>query len=124
MKNRPFISKRFHFILDARDCDLFLSSDKFFLTGLVKKIVKLIDMKILKGPVIARSIPENPGLSVFAIIDYSHISIHTFTDSKEFCLDVFSCKPLGYKKLENYVKKTFGLKDRQVFKSVVKYDLK
>lgn len=79
-------------------------------------------MKILKGPETAAGIPVNPGLSTFAIIDFSHISIHTFTNTKEFCLDIFSCKEFDSKKLENFVKQTFKLSNKQIFKSIVRYD--
>jgi S-adenosylmethionine/arginine decarboxylase-like enzyme len=121
MNKKSSSSRRFHFIIDAFKCDAALLSDKAFLVSLIKKIAKLIDMKIIKGPVAAKGIPVNPGYSVFAIIDFSHISIHTFTDPGEFCLDVFSCKPFDYKKLENYIKRVFKLKDNQIFKSVIKY---
>ncbi len=121
MKKR-FISKRFHLIMDAFNCDIALLCDKKFLTELVRKIAKMLDMKILKGPEVAKGMPINPGLTVFAIIDFSHISIHTFTASKEFCLDIFSCKPFDYKKLENCVRSAFKLKNGQIFKSIVKYD--
>jgi len=122
MPKRFSPSKRFHFILDAFNCNKALLSDKAFLTDLIKKIAKLIKMKIVKGPVAVQGIPANPGYSVFAIIDFSHISIHTFTDSNEFCLDVFSCKPFDYKKVESFIKKIFQLKNKQILKSTVKYD--
>lgn len=122
MNKKSSSSRRFHFIIDAFNCDRALLSDRAFLTCLIKKIAKLIGMKIIKGPVAAKGIPLNPGFSVFAIIDFSHISIHTFTDPGEFCLDVFSCRPFNYKKLERYIKKAFKLGDKQICKSVVKYD--
>jgi S-adenosylmethionine decarboxylase len=122
MNKKSSSSRRFHFIIDAFNCNRALLSDRAFLVNLIKKIAKLIDMKIIKGPVAAKGIPINPGFSVFAIIDFSHISIHTFTDPGEFCMDVFSCRPFNYKKLENYVKKTFKLNDKQILKSIVKYD--
>ena len=122
MNEQSFTSRRFHFIVDAFDCDVSLLSNQVFLEKLVRQIAKLLDMKILKGPEVAVGIPENPGLSAFAIIDFSHISIHTFTNSKEFCLDIFSCKAFDYKKLEKFVKHTFGLTDKQIYKSIVRYD--
>lgn len=122
MSDKSFISRRFHFIVDAFGCDIELLSDETFLTNLIKEISTLLDMTIIKGPEIAKGIPENPGLTAFAIIDFSHISIHTFTNSKEFCLDIFSCKQFDYKKLENYVLKIFKLKKNQIFKSIVRYD--
>ncbi len=121
MNKKSSSSRRFHFIIDAFKCNTVLLSDKAFLVNLIKKIAKLINMKIIKGPVVAKGIPLNPGFSVFAIIDFSHISIHTFPASNEFCMDVFSCKPFDFRKLENYIKRVFKLKDNQVFKSVVKY---
>lgn len=122
MEKHSFISKRFHLVIDACNCDVVLLSDKNFLMDLIKKMAELLGIKIIKGPEIAEGIPINPGLTVFAIIDFSHISIHTFTDSKEFCLDIFSCKPFDYERLEEYIKKVFKLKDKQIFKSIVKYD--
>ena len=122
MGDQSFTSRRFHFIIDAFGCDVALLSNIDRLRVLVKQIVKLLDMNILKGPVIARGIPDNPGLSVFALIDFSHISIHTFTNSKEFCLDIFSCKMFDYKKLETFVKNIFNLTDKQIYKSIVRYD--
>jgi S-adenosylmethionine/arginine decarboxylase-like enzyme len=122
MNEQSFTSRRFHFVIDAFDCDVSLISNKLLLVELLLEVTKLLDMKVLKGPEIAEGIPENPGLSAFAIIDFSHISIHTFTNSKEFCLDIFSCKTFDYKKLEKYIKRTFALKNKQMYKSIVRYN--
>jgi len=117
-----FVSKRFHIIIDAFDCDLALLSNETFLMDLEKQIAKLLGMRIIKGPIAAQGVPEDPGLSVFSIIDFSHISIHTFTDARQFYLDIFSCKQFDYAKLESYIKKVFNLKDGQFFKTVVRRD--
>lgn len=122
MNIQPFTSRRFHFIIDAFGCEKKLLSDKALLIELTKKIADLLDMKIIKGPEIAEGVPANPGLTIFAIIDFSHISIHTFTNTSEFCLDIFSCKSFDYKKLENFVKENFKITDKQIFKSIVRYD--
>ena len=122
MTEQQFTSRRFHFIIDAFDCNVDLLKNQEFLEKLVHKIAKLLEMKILKGPETAPGIPENPGLSTFAIIDFSHISIHTFTNSREFCWNIFSCKDFDSKKLERFVKRTFQIKDTQIFKSIVRYD--
>lgn len=124
MTKNSFSPRRFHLIVGAFDCRVSLLSNKNFLIKLVKKIAKMIDMKIIKGPEFAEGVPENPGLSVFAIIDFSHISIHTFTNSKEFSLDIFSCKPFDYEKVEKYIKKIFKINDKQIFKSIVNNDFK
>ncbi len=122
MNKASYISRRFHFVLDAFDCNMALLENKAFLVKLVKDIAKLIDMKILKGPVLAKGVPANPGYTIFTIVDFSHISIHTFTKSNEFCLDVFSCKSFSYKKLEKFIKQTFKLTDKKILKCIVKYD--
>lgn len=58
---------------------------------ILEELPPLIGMKTLYGPVIIQGVPENPGVTGFVIIDYSHISIHTFTDTVSL-IDVFSCK--------------------------------
>ena len=49
-------------------------------------------MQILGGPVVTHGFPGNEGLSGFVLIDFSHISIHTFTKDKQALVDIFSCK--------------------------------
>lgn len=93
-----------------------------FLKTILKEVSKLIEMKIIYGPVVVKGCKENPGLSVFCIIDYSHISIHTFTKDKEFCFDIFSCKPFSYSKVEKYLTKKLNLKKEQIFKSIPEYE--
>jgi len=122
MNEKPFISRRFHYIVDAFDVDPVMLSDKDFLIKTVKEIATLLDMKILKGPDYAVGIPENPGITLYTIIDFSHIAIHTFTDPKEFCLDIFSCKEFDVNKLDKYVRKTFNLRDNKLYKANVRYD--
>lgn len=112
-------ARRFHLIIDAFDCDAKLLADKAFLVELVHRITEEVGMHILKGPEYADGIPENPGVSVFAIIDFSHISIHTFTNYREFSLDIFSCKPFDYQKAEDLVKSSFKITDQQVSRLVV-----
>lgn len=89
--------KRWQIILDVSHVqDKHLTS----IAGLKKFLVHLthtIGMNVLKGPIVANGIPENPGLSGVVIIDFSHISVHTFTDTHEALVDIFSCKPYDQK---------------------------
>ena len=107
------MTRRFHLIIDAVECDPKFLNNKKFLIQTIEKIADLLKMKIIKGPVVVKGTAQNPGLTAFAIIDFSHISIHTFTQSNEFCLDIFSCKKFNYDQLKKFVKKTFSL--NQVF---------
>lgn len=61
----------------------------------MRKLIKTIDMNILAGPYSTRvSKKGNKGLSGVAIIDTSHISIHTWDENNPALiqLDVYSCK--------------------------------
>jgi S-adenosylmethionine/arginine decarboxylase-like enzyme len=60
-----------------------------------RKLIKTIDMNILAGPYSSQvSKKGNKGLSGVAIIDTSHISIHTWDEQQPALiqLDVYSCK--------------------------------
>lgn len=84
---------RFHIIIDVSNVPDPVLSDEEKLTNFLNTLPGTIGMSVLKGPVVASGIPENPGLSGFVIIDFSHISIHTFTTHKQVLVDIFSCKP-------------------------------
>ena len=61
----------------------------------MRKLIKTIDMNILAGPYSSQvSKKGNKGLSGVAIIDTSHISIHTWDEEQPALiqLDVYSCK--------------------------------
>jgi len=120
MRKQP--AKRYHLILDAVGVENKYLTDKEFLKKFLKEIVKLVNMNILYGPIAVEGVPENPGLSTFCIIDFSHISIHTFTETKEIYVDVFSCMPFDYSKIEKYLIKKFNLQPEQIFKAKPKYN--
>lgn len=96
-------AKRYHVLIDVSGVDNAILNDEEGLSGFLKKLPGMIGMSVLKGPEIAVGIPENPGLSGFVIIDYSHISIHTFTNSNEALVDIFSCKPYNQEVTTNAV---------------------
>lgn len=86
-------TKRYHILIDVAGSSDEILNNREGLEGFLKKLPGIIDMHVLEGPIVAEGIPENPGLSGFVIIDYSHISIHTFTKYGEALIDIFSCKP-------------------------------
>ncbi|MBI2268092.1 MAG: S-adenosylmethionine decarboxylase [Candidatus Blackburnbacteria bacterium] len=114
-------SRRFHIIIDAFNCDIPPLSDKDKIKNIICKIASLCDMTIAHGPVAIDGIPENPGVTGFAIIDFSHISIHTFTKERELCIDIFSCKKFDYQKVKSYIKKEFSLLNENIKYLEVKY---
>ena len=106
-----FVSRRFHVVVDACDCDPKALVDKAHIENIIRTTALMCDMKILHGPVIIEGVPENPGVTGFAIIDFSHISVHTFSENNEICVDIFSCKPFDYGDVKEFVRKSFGLRE-------------
>ena len=111
------MANRYQLIIDAKvqkELD-----DKEFIVELIKEIARLIDMRIIFGPAVADGVPQNPGLSAFAIIDFSHISIHTFKGNNQFCLDIFSCKKFDFNKLKEFIKKTFRIEEDNLYFKII-----
>ncbi len=73
---------RYHIICDLSGCNQNIK-DAPRIREFLEEVVKQINMSILEGPIIAEGKPENPGISGLVIIDFSHISIHTFTKHNE-----------------------------------------
>lgn len=113
--------KRFHIIVDAWGCDPALISDKTRVETAIREVADLCGMTIVHGPIVIEGVPENPGLTGFAIIDFSHISIHTFLEDLEVCVDIFSCKPYDYEKVKNFVREFFDIDEQNVRYLEVKY---
>ena len=73
------------------------------LVRLLNELPEKIGMHLLAGPVVVRGVSENPGWTGFAIIDKSHIVVHTFDDNGLASVDVFSCRPFDADGALSYV---------------------
>lgn len=104
---------RFHIIIDLNEVNLDKLIDKDGLNKFLLELPPLIGMKVLSGPVVVEGVKENPGITGFVIIDYSHISIHTFTNSLQALVDIFSCKPFDQNTAKKAVFDYFQVKDLQ-----------
>lgn len=94
---------RYHIILDLKNVphERLIDTD-----GLQRFLVDLpgkINMNILHGPVVIEGLPINPGLTGFVIIDFSHISVHTFTANDTVLVDIFSCKKYSQEDAKQFV---------------------
>ncbi len=98
---------RYHIIVDLVDASPEILNDEDGLKNFLMDLTKRVDMNVLYGPVVVSGIPENPGLSGFVIIDFSHISAHTFTKHNEAQIDIFSCKPYDQEVAQNAVLEYF-----------------
>jgi len=113
LPNDKMNSRRFHNIYDFEDCSDVIS-DREKIRELIQAIADVVEMKILEGPIVAEGVQSNPGLSAVAIIDFSHISIHTFTKYREALIDVFSCKEYDREKVLNVIKQFLSTPDSRV----------
>lgn len=108
------MKRRYHITVDGYKIKKKLLNDKKLIEKVTRDLVKICEMKILHGPVVIQGVPENPGLTCFTIIDFSHISIHTFTDVGEMCVDVFSCKDFNFGKARDYIQKAYQISDKEI----------
>ena len=102
-------TNRFHIICDLANCNN-KTNDPEAIKKFLVDLVEEVNMSVLEGPIIAKGIPENPGYTALVIIDYSHLSVHTFTKYNEALIDLFSCKPYDKQKVLDYCNNFFGVK--------------
>ena len=119
---RREFTKTYHIIFDVFGANTKMLDSEKFVFELLMEIPPLVDMKILSGPNVVRDYDDgHQGVSAFEIIDFSHISIHTFVDTKEAFVDIFSCRPYDYEKVRDYLYKKFKVSTKQVETLEVKY---
>lgn len=96
-------ARRYHILIDVSGVSQEILSNQEGLKNFLTDLPTIIGMNVLNPPVVVDGIPANPGLSGFVIIDFSHISIHTFTNFDEALVDIFSCKPYEQEKAKGAV---------------------
>lgn len=110
---------RYHCVFDISTIREDLS-DAVVLDRILHELAAVVEMTILAGPLIAEGHPDNPGLTGFVVVDYSHISIHTFTKHQEALIDIFSCKPYDKTAVQKYIQEhccttNSTIRERQVW---------
>jgi S-adenosylmethionine decarboxylase len=70
----------------------------------LRELPALIGMRILDGPHVVAGAPGNPGWTGFVIIDKSHVSVHTFSETGTVSIDVYSCMPFDAEKAVSYLR--------------------
>ena len=119
---RKNYTKTYHIIFDAFGIAKSLLNSEKFVFQLLMDMPGIVGMRVLSGPNVVRDYDKgHEGVTGFAIIDFSHISVHTFVDTQEAFVDIFSCKKFDYKKARSYLYKTFKVKPKQVETLEVKY---
>ena len=93
-----------------------LNQEEYMLDFLEDLVLEL-EMKLLPG------LPKNPffvtcekegneGITAGAIIDTSHIMLHTWNKDNPIVmqLDIYSCKPFNVQKVLNFIQNSFSVK--------------
>ena len=99
-----------HFITDVYGCDREKINSQKTIENFLKELVDKIDMKIIQGPSVIKYDAEKDsesGITGFAILAESHISIHTYPKKNFFSLDIFSCKEFDTRDIIDYIKEVF-----------------
>jgi hypothetical protein len=112
---------RFHAILDVAvpgGCPTTTEQVRTIL----EHLPPLIDMRILAGPHVVEGMPYNPGITGFAIIDFSHISVHTFSDCDYVMVDIFSCKAYDIEVVRRFLGGMFDLPPASLNLRVVSWE--
>lgn len=93
-----------HLILDLRQCDILLITDKTNIKKYVKNLCDRIHMKTYGNPLIKHFAAHDPaaaGYSLVQLIETSSITGHFVDISGNAYIDIFSCKEFDKKVAED-----------------------
>ena len=86
--------------------------DERLLRNVFDELSRLMDLRIIAGPVIVRYVgeegsPSGEGLSGFMIVAESHVSIHTDIRTGYASVDIYSCREFDIDLVEECLEKAF-----------------
>lgn len=100
-----------HLILQGKCTSKELLKQKASLESWLKNIVGEIHMKVVGGPwVIEITNGKTSGLTGIVILAESHVSVHTFPESRYAFIDVFSCYWFHADIIKKIILENWGMK--------------
>lgn len=94
-----------HIIIDMYNCDIGIINDLDLLQKIIRDTVKCIGSKIVSE---GYKVFSPIGISAFAIISESHISIHTWPEYQFAAIDIFSCNKAVTIEICKHIQKALG----------------
>lgn len=100
---------RYHLILDFEGCDSKKLEDVDLFYNLLDELPEEVGMKKLILPYVVKG-KFYPGVTGFVIIETSHLSFHSFSETGQLKFDLFSCKAYDAEKIEKELMSIFSPK--------------
>jgi S-adenosylmethionine/arginine decarboxylase-like enzyme len=115
----------YHITYDFKTRDRERITNKEYIESFIIKIISALGMKILHGPNMMEGSAHNPGVTGFAVVDFSHIAIHTFVLphnlENEVFMDIFSCKPYDKNQVKEMIIRAFNVDRNKVNYEVLSF---
>ena len=95
-----------HLTLDLGKCDFEVLVDFERLYDLLANLPAMIGMTRISEPQLLKYVDKwakTPGVTGVVILAESHISIHTFPDSRHVFMDIFSCRNFDTQKTIDFL---------------------
>lgn len=107
-----------HLVIDAYGCNEEKIKSIKLIETFLKDLVDKINLKIIKGPIVLHHEAEDKeesGVTGFAVLAESHVSIHTYPEKKFLSLDIFACSEFDLNNIKEYINKTFDVEETKEF---------
>lgn len=107
----------YHLVLDCKGCDTKKVTSRDNIYDFIKTLVKEIDMKAYKEPMIEHFATHNPdaaGFSFVQLIETSSITGHLVDKNGDAYIDIFSCKEFEIEPVKKVLDKFFAPKKIKV----------
>lgn len=107
----------YHLVLDCQGCDTEKITSRDQIYKFIKELVKRIDMKAYKEPMIEHFATHNieaAGFSFVQLIETSSITGHLVDKNGDAYIDVFSCKSFEIEAVKKVIDEFFAPKKIKV----------
>jgi S-adenosylmethionine/arginine decarboxylase-like enzyme len=118
--------KKHHVIFEAKDCNWEALSNSLHISNCIRKIAELTNSWVLNEPIVVVRKMGVIGVTCALVTQSSHLIIHTFQETREASLDVYSYTPIDQNILKETFAKYFGVSissvtspEQQVLQKVV-----